>query len=370
MTILTGTIGLTLSMTAHAEDQVKKPAYPVEPTLSGKSKYNEYWEQYFIFEDGTLITSQFLVINFPFNKHRGIMLSNVVRPDGTTYIIKNGRKKGEWSTNPDKLDFRFSRSVDHYLRGTAPNYEMRLKNTTGQADLKMTSVLEPIDLGTYPGRKKSNMSSTIYAPHFEATGTFKPGPEVVPNDDAPMIDLGNAQGFGMHVRSDGQMDYLVDDWLRVFGLTDKNNPDAPQMILSSISRPKGQKDNMLRLRGKDGYLDSFTDIIVTVLEEKQDDRSTYPTKIRISADSDKGKLIGEIDFTKKLEHFRIDDHLSSLERTLYKIFPSVLRYRYLADYNLLYTTDQGTTKITGKALSEYANVLPPLTKKKKKFKRR
>ncbi len=80
-----------LSFSAQAMDHTK-------PQLLDDKYYKEYWEQHFLFDDGTFVTSQFLVANFPWpvGKDHGIMVATVVSPDGKRTIIKNGRDLGKW----------------------------------------------------------------------------------------------------------------------------------------------------------------------------------------------------------------------------------------------------------------------------------
>ena len=342
-----------------------------KPELRDAQEYKEYWDQYFVFEDGTLLTTQFSVLNLPFNKHRGIVLATLVRPDGATYIIKNGRAFGDWVYAEDKFDIRFGDEVDHYIRGAYPDYQLKLHNTTAEVELDLTSHL-PVALPLLPENSKNLKADKIqmmaYAPYFTATGRFRIGPEVGGEEHGPWISLGQGAGFGMRVLVNDNLDKLMDTWLRVFSL---DNGAGPELILSSITLPKGAQENMLYLRGAQDIIDGFRDIRVTPLVYGEDkELGQYPVKLPLSAGNGDSMLEGTLTLTKKLEHFRLNDHMGSLERMLAKAYPSLNRYRYIAEYDLVYKTGVGTKKVTGKALSEFVDILSPTVEKKKRVRKK
>ena len=101
--------------------------------------YTEYWEQYFYLSDGSLVTSQFLVANFPWpvGKDHGIMLGTLVTPEGKLYTIKNGRDLGKWGFNNDTFDMFIH---THRLKSTTNGYNLHLENTMGIADLDLQTL--------------------------------------------------------------------------------------------------------------------------------------------------------------------------------------------------------------------------------------
>ena len=105
--------------------------------------------------------------------------------------------------------------------------------------------------------------------------------------------------------------------------------------------------------------------------EDEDNKATRPTSIEIFAKSEKGTLKGTVTFTKKLNHFNLTEHLNFFEKTFAKSSPIVANFRYLGDYNLTYSTSMGEKTLTGKALSEYTDILPAkkVTKKRRRNRR-
>lgn len=336
----------------------------IKPALLKGSEYNEYWLQYFLFEDGSYLTTQFSIVNFPFNKHKAIMLSTLITPDGKRYIIQNGRGRSDWTFDPERLNITFSRDINHNIQGSFPDYSMTVHNTMAEANLTLKSTLPPLEHDVYSPKKNKKMAVSLYAPHFEATGKWRLGEEAGAPADSPWNDFGKGEGFGLHVLMNGPIDKLMNSWLRVFGL---KGDGGERIILSSIERPDGKRDNELILHNG-GTLTTFSEIEVGVIEQQPNGKKDFPKVIYLKANNDEGILEGTITFAKKLQHFRLQEHVSTLERLILSAFPTFSRYHYVADYNLLYTTAEGSKKITGKALSEY-NQVDSATRPKKKRRR-
>lgn len=348
--ILTGLL-LCAPLLALAKEAPRLEAH--KPLLLGSKNYTEYWDQYFIFEDGTLLTTQFLVGTFPFMKHKGILLSTLVKPDGTRYVIKNGRKRKDWSFDEDKLDLRI---YQHRLAREGDKYILNLHNSVGEVRLDFTSP-PGFDLPALSPKKGRHMLVNVYAPQITASGQWRPGPA----DNAPWQPLVGGQGFGMHVLLDSAIDNFMEGWIRVFGM------GREKIILSTIIRPDGKYDTVLKLYQGDQLIHDFKNVDLEISEMAKDKKmGDYPRRLTLHAKDAGATLEGSISFTKKLDHFRLSDHLSTIERMLSKIFPSLIRYRYLADYNIVYKDAAGEKQITGKALGEYADIVPALTPKKKK----
>ena len=341
------------------------------PALKDDKNYKEYWEQYFVFEDGSLLTTQFTILNLPFMTHRSLMLATFTRPDGTKYIIKNGRKRDDWEYSPGQLNIQMNDGIEHYIRKTADGYQLKLHNTTGELELELKSPLPPLQSlnGNNKYRRDGKIEAVAYAPYLTATGRFRPGPEATGTEqDGPWEDLGTATGFGMRVFLEESIEKMMDSWLRVFSI---DNGSEPELMLSSITLPNRKQDNKLYLRQGDKVIGNFHDIKLVVKETAEDpDLGDYPTKLRLVALNGTSSLQGTITVTRKLEHFRMNDHMSSIERMLAQVYPSITSYRYVADYNLVYSGPDGVREITGKALSDYADVLPPSVKKKHTRKKR
>ncbi|VAV86389.1 hypothetical protein MNBD_ALPHA02-1600 [hydrothermal vent metagenome] len=337
-----------------------------KPLMLQDDYYKEYWEQYFLFEDGSFVTSQFLIANLPWpvGKHHGIMIATVVTPDGKRTIIKNGRGPDEWGFDKEKFDLFIH---VHRLKSDGNKHEIRIGRKDGNwTNTNVTSPEIPRYLQRYD-KKKIYMESSFYMPFVEGQGQWSILDEATQNI---VTGGGKVQGFGTHVIFNGRTEKLLKNWLRVFGLQAEGN-DQPVPFLSSIKRSDGSEDTILTLRDSDNDITEFSNITLKYKDiKKGNNHSTYPMVIEVTARNDTASLIGTIRFTRKIDHFNINEHMNFFERNFAISRASVANYRYIADYDLSYVTEKGTTKLTGKALSEYKDILPPKKKKSKRRKRR
>lgn len=345
---------------------------PVKPSLLEDEYYKEYWEQHFLFDDGTFVTSQFLMANFPWpvGKDHGIMIATIVGPDGTRSIIKNGRDLGEWGFDEDKLNIFIH---THRIKNEGGKHHILVgKKEYNQVEAFVTSSVPPLDHNPYKG-KKGIMESSFYLPYFKGQGKWR----YRPGEDQPYIEgTGNVQGFGTHVLFTDRVEKLLANWLRVSGLTSDEHQIVP--FLSAMDRADGSQDIILTLKGakgsrdndKSGDLIHFNDIRLDYRKiRKGEDGSSFPTVINLSGQSAAGSLRGTIQLTRKIDHFNINDHLNFFEKSFASTSAVVINYRYIAEYDLTYTTGTDIQHFTGQALSEYKDILPPKKKKKKRKKR-
>jgi len=345
-----------------------------KPQLLEDHYYKEYWEQHFLFEDGTFVTAQFLAANFPWpvGKSHGIMIANVVSPDGERTIIKNGRNLGEWGFDTKKFDLFIH---THRLKSNGNSHDIFLgsddKNIVKTA---VSSKIHPFDHQKF-ANKKGRMESSIYLPFFEGAGTWKirRGEDSSSSNTGPSLNTsfnmgeGKVQGFATHTLITGRLEDVLVNWLRVSGLSHEDNQPIP--FLSAIERPDGAKDFILTLKDEAGAITEFLDVTIVYKNiKKEAHKSSYPTLIKLAAKNDKDSLIGTIRLNRKIDHFNIYDHLNFFERSFAMFRASVANYRYIADYDLTYTTGGETKKLAGKALTEYQDILGP--RKAKKTKRR
>ncbi|MBL4603966.1 MAG: hypothetical protein JKY84_14570 [Emcibacteraceae bacterium] len=333
------------------------------PIMSDEKNYTEYWEQYFYLSDGSLVTSQFLVANFPWpvGKKHGIMLGTLVTPDGKLYTIKNGRKLGEWGFSEKSLDMFIH---THTLKRNSDGFNHHLENTMGIVDLSLTSHQAPINHKRYSS-EDGYIETSIYAPSMTGFGNWQLGPEAGFDPNGPVHNADNVTGFGVHVTMTDKVDKLITNWTRILGLGN----DGPKPFLSAITRPDGKQDIILKLFDGNLEIDSFSDIDIKYQDMTKEKNATYPKSIKISAKGENGTLKGTIKFTKKLAHFNLTEHLNFFERTFAKSSPVVTNFRYVADYDLVYKTSSSEKNLKGKALSEYTDVTPAKRAKAKKRRR-
>jgi len=347
-----------LPLSAAAMDHSK-------PQLLDDKFYKEYWEQHFLFEDGTFVTAQFLAANFPWpvGDDHGIMIATVVKPDGTRTIIKNGRDLGKWGFDAEKFSLFIH---THRLKQEDGIYDLHVGAPDKNAvNATFSSAALPLDHMKFK-RKKASMESSIYLPFFEGSGNW----QVQQGEKEPLLTgAGKIQGFASHVLITGRLERVLNSWLRVGGLSGADNQPMP--FLSAQERPDGSRDIILALKNAAGEITKFSDISIDYQDIQQaPHKSSYPTVIKVMGHSETESLSGTIRLSRKIDHFNIYDHLNFFERSFAMFRASVANYRYIADYDLLHTTAAGSQKLTGKALSEYQDILNPREKKKPRRKKR
>lgn len=337
-----------------------------KPLMLKDKYYKEYWEQFFLFEDGTFVSSQFTVANLPWpvGKEHGILVATVVSPEGERTVIKNGRNPDKWGFDPEKFDLTLH---THRLKREGDAYDFHI-GTKGKNvyDIIGKTEVPALENGRIVD-KKGYLESSVYLPYFEGTGSWK----VRPDKNQPFASgEGKVQGFGIHVLFTGRVETLLKSWLRVNGLRSEAN-SQPLPFLSAIENLDGSHTTTLTLKKTTGEVIHFTDITVEYKDFKEGKKkSTYPTVIELKAVHGGETLSGTIRLTRKIDHFNITEHLNFLERSFTRTRASVTNYRYIAEYDLSYVTAEGPQKITGKALSEYQDIQAPKTKKTGRKKRR
>jgi len=342
-----------------------------KPQMREDEFYKEYWQQHLLFEDGTFLTSQFLVANFPWpvGKDHGIMVATLVTPDGERKIIKNGRNPGEWGFDPEKFDIFIH---NHRLKSDGGRHQILLRADDGsEVTVAGASDLAPL---VHPRFERDGgfMESSFYLPFFTGEGNWR----IMPDEEGNAVrsGAGQARGFATHVILNSRLPDMMESWLRVSGLQKADDQAAP--FLSSIQRPDGKKDILLSLRKGDGQVAKFSDVRLKFRDmQKEDKKSSFPRTIEVAARNDTAavqqeSLTGTIRLVRKIDHFNINDHLNFFEKGFAQSRASVANYRYVAEYDLTYATPEGRFQLKGEALSEYADILPPKESKKKKRRRR
>ena len=334
-----------------------------KPLMIKDKNYTEYWEQFFYLSDGSLVTNQFLVANFPWpvgNGH-GIMLGSLVTPEGKLYVIKNGRNRENWGYNEKVLDFYIH---THRLKSVRDGYSIHLENTMGTIDLELKSNQSPLSHKKFSS-SNGFMETNFYAPSLIGNGKWQLGPEAGFELMGPVHTIDQASGFGVHVIMTDTADQLIKNWVRIFGI---GNDDI-KPFLSSITRPNGEEEIILKLFDVNEEFDSFKDVDITYDNIIVERGVSYPTTIKISAKSNKGDLDGTFKYTKKIAHFNLNEHLNFFEKSFSKTNPLVNNFRYLVDYSLVYKTAEGEKTFASKALSEYTDITSAIKTPPKKRRR-
>ncbi len=338
-----------------------------KPLMLKDKFYKEHWEQHFLFEDGTFVTAKFLVANFPWpvGKDHGIMIATIVEPDGKRTIIKNGRNLGEWGFSAEKFDLFIH---THRLKSDNEIHDLYVGSKEGnEVSNRVVSKEIPLDHRKYKN-KAGYIEASIYLPYMEGEGAWQLFQK---KDKTFKRGAGKIQGFASHVVINGRINEVLKSWLRISGLTEADEADKPIPFISAMTYPNGEQDIIVSLKKANGEIVQFSEVMLDYKNiVKEGKKSSYPTLIKATAKNGEESLHGTITFTREIDHFNINDHMNFFERTFAKSRGSVSNYRYVADYDLTYQTAEGSQRLTGQALSEYADILPPKKKKSKRKKRR
>lgn len=338
-----------------------------KPLMLKDKFYKEYWEQHFLFEDGTFFTAQFLVANFPWpvGKDHGIMIATVVEPDGKRTIIKNGRNLGQWGFDTEKFDLFIH---THRIKATGDEHELYVGRKEGHEIFNsVTSPFAPLEHAKYEN-KKGYVEGAIYLPFMTGEGAWQLYQE---DDKTFKKGHGKVQGFGSHVVINGRINEMLKSWLRISGLVVAGEADKPIPFISAMTYPDGKQDIIVSLKKANGELVQFSEATLDYKNiVKEGKKSSYPTLIKAIAENGEESLRGTITFTRKIDHFNINEHMNFFERSFAKSRGSVSNYRYIVDYDLTYQTAEGSQHLTGQALSEYADILPPKKKKSRRKRKR
>lgn len=324
----------------------------MRPMMLEDKNYTEYWEQYYYLSDGSLVTSQFLVANLPWpvGKNHGIMLGTLVTPEGELYVIKNGRGYGDWGFKEDAFDIFIH---THRLNGSGDDVHLHLENTMAIVDINSKSPIPAFAHDSYSS-EDGYIETSYYAPSLKGYGNWQLGEEAGFSPNGPVNNADITEGFGVHVLMTDKVDQLIKNWTRVTTIGESNH----KVFLSAINRPDDKKDTIFKLFVAEKTLDEFSEVEIKYENMTKEKDASYPRKLKIKAKGENGTIEGEVIFTKKMDHFNLNDHLNFFERSFAKSNPVVTNFRYIADYNLVYKTAEGEQQLTGKALSEYADIQP------------
>ena len=328
-----------------------------KPRLGKAKHYNEYWEQQFLFDDDTLVTSQFLITNLPISKQHGIMLASVKPPAVPSLIIKNGRKRSGWSVGADAPSISI---FQHSLSGSDREYSMELKNTTAELSLAFKAPARKIVL-TGPNNKLGLPEVTLYAPTATGKGRWRTGPEHTGRDTySPWQNISEARGYGLHVVQDSKPDQSLKRWQRFTSITSPSGNNY-QPILHSFETQKGASETILVLTAPVGEPIRFEKVTIV----PNQDASGWT----ILADNGVHRIEGSVENIKKLEQFNMASHLNGLEKLVAGSMAKIKRSRQVAAYNFSLQASGNETIISGQALAEDISFGKPLKKKRRRPRR-
>ncbi|MBV1901055.1 MAG: hypothetical protein KUG56_05225 [Kordiimonadaceae bacterium] len=368
VTLLFGMLGTG----AHAETglgtsvNLAPPSRIEEPQLYADADYREYWEQQFLFDNGTMVTSQFLIANFPFSKRHSLMVATLKQPGEKTIIVKNGRKRSGWHFNSATPQLSI---YQHELSGTHPHYRAKLHNTAAEIDITYTASHKAVLLVS----AKNTLGLpeiSILAPMATATGHWRPGPEIGgAGPEGSWKDLGSGKGYALHVLQRKNLNSTLRRWFRFTALSNIQNSDTANKagaleaytpILHRFEAPSGDMLTVLILLSADGPPIRFDTVQFTNIKGQH--------AWRISAAAADVEITGILEASKTVDDFILSDHLNTLEKMAAGTMANIARHRYQATYSLALKQGDKQTMLQGRALAE--EILLSEIKKKQRRQRR
>jgi len=308
------------------------------PKLYDDSDYNEFWEQQFLFENGTIVTSQFLIANFPFSKQHGLMIATFKKPNKDMIIIKNGRTRDGWDYDPAKQRLSI---FQHELSGEHPHYKTSLNNTAAEVDVTYISNQQPIPL-ILPNNALGLPEISLYAPTAKAHGRWRAGPEIGgAGQGGAWEDLGKGLGFGLHVVQRKSLNNAIRYWQRFTSITSTKGYTP---ILHSFETPNGERQTVLILFSATSDPIRFDNVEIS--------ESNEGTKWQIHAKAGSTSLTGSLTSTYTIGEFLLTDHLNSIEAMVAGSLADVARKRFSTSYSMTLKINGEKTHFEGTALAE------------------
>lgn len=329
--ILSGISGMTTKLNAHDL---------TAPKLLPDSSYSEYWEQQFLFNDSSFVTSQFLITNLPFSKHHGIMVGTLKKPQDDTIIIKNGRKKSGWAfSEADTSDTM--RIFQHELITTPEHYKLKLHNTAAEVDVTFHNAVSAVELIS-PENKLNLPAITLYAPSATASGKWRAGPEIGgKGPEGPWLNLGNGFGYGLHVVHTEKPNKQMKSWVRFTAKATDTQNFVP--IFNAFETSKGKMHYKMLLLSKTNAPISLSDVKFKNISQN---------KWKLQAANKGQKLSGIIEVTKQLDTFNLKDQLNAIEKLAAGSDADVARNRFLATYSFTFGSNGKNQTLNGSAIFE------------------
>ncbi|MDH3639681.1 MAG: hypothetical protein OES09_14645 [Gammaproteobacteria bacterium] len=361
-----GTLGVLVLAALPAIAQTSKTdsrdilldPFETQPQFLSAERYTEGWDQYFYFDDGSLLSTHFLVTNLGIGDHRGLVVGTLVRTDGTTLTIKNGRARRDWSHATDQLDMRIA---SHELAQRPGHYRLYLNNASGEIEVNFRAISEPWRIGrTWEDASRGHYQSvSVYAPMANAEGRFRLGPRSGGDPvNEPWSTLGAGRGFGLRYANSVALASIATDWLRVFPLGSEQTL-AP--ALNAISKTDGGRGAQFAIvNPKDGRLRQ-ADTVVVEYESIEIARHRgriheVPAKLSVRGRGSGFSVSGTIVPVRFLHKFDLVKELKPIERFIVQFMTTPVHFRYLADYDIDFTSDGSTSRLTGKALVEFLSL--------------
>lgn len=327
------------------------------PALEDDSNYNEYWEHQFLFEDGSLATSQFLIANFPISKHHGLQMGTLEGPVtgdfGPRVIVKNGRSKSGWHYDADEPSLTI---FQHKLSGQAPGYIVSLSNTAAEMEILFTTTEESIPV-IAANNPYGLPEVTVYAPVARAFGRWRPGPEI--GGAGPSGDwrtLGHGRGYALHVVQSQALEDSFHQWRR---LTALSGSGGQLPILHEFATAQDGLHGVGVLVGGLANPRELTNLVITAEGDRWHVKANLPD----------GQLYGTVQLVSPFEDLIVADMLNGVEKLVAGSLSAIKRHKWRARYAFTINSAASSRQLKGEAIAEDILVGKPPAKRNRRLRR-
>ncbi|NOZ09953.1 MAG: hypothetical protein GXP09_02730 [Gammaproteobacteria bacterium] len=327
-----------------------------QPLLLGASDYTEGWENFFYFDDGSLLVTHFMVSNMGPGYHRGIMVSTLSTADGHTYVIKNGRKRKQWSGVSGPHRFGVAK---HYIGEAENEYRIHLENSTAEIDINFSAVGVPWQgkRVTLPGDNGNLYQDLMfYAPYLTATGRYRPGSKSGGEEDEAWRPLTGGQGFALRYVTGTGIHNLATHRLRLTTL----GTASQRLTADLIKTPDGQWHPRMAIWAEGQLQHQFDAVKLEPFwpNEHLSQAKDIPRGFHISATDGDTRLSGTLYLSQLLHRFDVLANMTLLDRLFLGAFSAPVQSRYRADYQLRLSHNGHSRTLDGQALVEYVQINP------------
>lgn len=339
---------LVLTALAATADESDDSVSDFRPSLLSDEWYTEGWDQIFYFSDGSLVVSQITILNIGFGGHHAGVFSMHVAPDGRKTIVKQSRSNREWEFSETGLDLRIA---DHRLNGLPPDYQALIRKNVDEVDIAFRSLTEPWSLGKTIEVEGEYQYVSFYAPLADAAGRYRlAGTEKAETPEWRNLEGG--RGFAVrYVNSIGLHD-LIRSATRI---VDLERSSISPVIYTSVDNNGGVQNHLALFQ--DGRIlhesEGFELQTSGRTETADEDTRSIPDNYSINIEQENFSLRGMVKIKRYLARVDPVDSLKPFVRTIVKLLNTPIQYRYLAGYDLEYSSEGQTQRLQGQALLDH-----------------
>lgn len=332
------------------------PASLYQPAFLTDGDASETWDYAFYFEETRhLLLAQFMVTNLGPGDHRGAALGWILPADGEPGIVRNSRKRSEWSLDVTADAMRMGVG-NHVLQIEHPRHVVQVNHgKRGTFQLEATASTPPFRLGRIDYGRGEFLDLALLAPRLRAHGMVQmPGQPAVTLRDGVGVALYRGTTVAERDRMVGALrfdSFQGDRQVSLFELT------------ASKSRAHQRLAALLVLQGAsiEYHATGFERQFIDVAREAEQPGYPLPGGFAFRHVAGDRRVVGQAD----LELLRRDDVLSFVNGGLTRFFARMslrsrpVGYRFRADYDLDLRLGDEASRAAGVGLATLTLVNAP-----------